>query len=144
MSVDTPAEERCPIDGAPMRRDVRPLELTYKACTTTVDMPGWYCDVCGEGIHRAEDMKVSDRAVNRLKAQADGLLGPNEVRRIRKRLGVSQREAGRLIGGGPNAFQKYESGELLASRALSNLLRILERHPDELRMLRDTAPDQAA
>ena len=31
-------------------------------------MPGWYCDASDESIHTGEDMKVSDRALNRLKA----------------------------------------------------------------------------
>lgn len=138
------AEPCCPLDAGRMRRDVRPLEIVYGDRSTTVDMPGWYCDTCGEGIHDSADTKVSDRALNRLKAEADRLLAPEEVRRIRKRLGLTQRDAGRVIGGGPNAFQKYESGDLLTSRALSNLLRILERHPAELQTLRETVPDRAA
>lgn len=144
MSAEPTPEQPCPVDGTPMRRDVRPLEIAYKGRALTVEMPGWYCDACGESVHDADDMKASDRALNRLKAEADGLLRPEDVRRIRKRLGLTQRDAGRVIGGGPSAFQKYESGELLTSRALSNLLRILERHPEELRTIRDTAPDQAA
>lgn len=77
-------------------------------------------------------MKVSDRALHRLKAQAEGLLLPEEVRRMRRTLGLSQRETGLVIGGGPNAFQKYESGEILVSHAISSALRVLEAHPDAL------------
>ena len=78
-----------------------------------------------------------------MKIRADHLLPSDEVRRIRKKLGLTQREAGELIGGGPNAFQKYESGEILASRAVSNFLRVLERHPegaDFLRGVRKSLP----
>ena len=35
---------------------------------------------------------------------------PDEIRTIRERLGLSQTEAGELIGGGARAFTKYESG----------------------------------
>ena len=56
-------------------------------------------------------MKVSDRMLNRLKARAEGLLEPEEIRRIRKKLGLTQEQAGELIGGGPRAFQKYETGD---------------------------------
>jgi HTH-type transcriptional regulator/antitoxin MqsA len=52
-----------------MRRAVRPLSLTYKGETITVDMPGWYCDESAESIHTGDDMKVSDRALTRLKAR---------------------------------------------------------------------------
>jgi HTH-type transcriptional regulator/antitoxin MqsA len=52
-----------------MHRDVRPLTLTYKGESITVDMPGWYCDQSDEAIFEADDMKVSDRALNCLKAR---------------------------------------------------------------------------
>ena len=32
---------------------------------------------------------------------------PEETRRIRKKLGVTQVEAGEVLGGGPRAFTKY-------------------------------------
>lgn len=58
----------CPTTGAPMQRGERPLTLGYKGASTTFEMPGWYCDEPGASIHTGEDMKVSDRALNRLKA----------------------------------------------------------------------------
>jgi HTH-type transcriptional regulator/antitoxin MqsA len=119
-----------------MYRDTRPLTLTYKGQTITIDMPGWYCDASTESIHTGEDMKVSDRALNRLKARSDGLLEPEEIRRIRKKLRLSQSEAGETIGGGPRAFQKYEAGDLLPSRAVSSALVLLDHAPDGLRHLR--------
>jgi HTH-type transcriptional regulator/antitoxin MqsA len=51
-----------------MWRGVRPMVLEYKGARTTFDMPGWYCDGSSESIHTGEGMKVSDRALNRLKA----------------------------------------------------------------------------
>jgi DNA-binding transcriptional regulator YiaG len=35
----------------------------------------------------------------------------DDIRRIRERLGLTQVEAGEVLGGGPRAFQKYESGD---------------------------------
>ena len=90
------ADPVCPKTRAPMRRGVRPLDLTYKGVTATIDMPGWYCDESGESIHTGADMQVSDRALNRLKARIEGLLDPAEIRRIRKRLGLTQEAAGEL------------------------------------------------
>lgn len=125
----------CPVSGAPMRRDVRPTTLTYKGESVTFDMPGWYCDTSGESIHTGADMKVSDRMLNRLKAQVEALLETADIRRIRRRLGLTQAEAGDLIGGGPRAFQKYEAGDLLPSRAVSSALRLSDRNPDGLAVL---------
>jgi HTH-type transcriptional regulator/antitoxin MqsA len=100
-----------PDTGASLHRAVRPLTLTYKGASITVDMPGWYGERPDEGVFDPEDMKVSDRALNRLKARTEGLLEPEEIKRIRKKLGLSQEAAGKLIGGGPRAFQKYETGD---------------------------------
>jgi len=126
----------CPLTGQPMVRDVRPMTITYKGRSATFDMPGWYCEASDESRHSGEDLKVSDRALNRLKAQVGGLLEPEAVRRIRKRLHLSQKDAGRLIGGGPNAFQKYESGDVVVSHAVTSALILLDRDPSGLEALR--------
>ena len=126
----------CPKTGEPMHRDVQSMTLTYRGESITFDMPGWYCDSSDESIHTGQDMKVSDRILNRLKARAEGLLEPEEIRRIRKKLGLSQTDAGQMIGGGPRAFQKYESGDSLPSRAISSALVLLDHDPGALTLLR--------
>jgi len=119
-----------------MYRGVRPMTLTYKDQSLTFDMPGWYCDQSDESIHTGDDMKVSDRMLNLLKARSEGLLEPEQIRRIRKKLHLSQEAAGMLIGGGPRAFQKYESGDLLPSRAISSALLLLNHDPEALSLLK--------
>jgi len=118
-----------------MRRDARPMTLDYKGQSITFDMPGWYCDASDQSTHTGEDMKVSDRMLNLLKARSEGLIEPEGIRRIRKKLGLSQAAAGELIGGGPRAFQKYEAGDLLPSRAISSALALLDNDPKALRVL---------
>ena len=134
----------CPETGAPMHRGVRPMTLTYKGESLTFDMPGWYCDQSEESIHTGEDMKISDRKLNLLKARCEGLLEPEEIRRIRKKLHLSQEQAGFLIGGGPRAFQKYESGDLLPSRAVSTALVLLDHDPAALSVLETHRKAKAA
>jgi HTH-type transcriptional regulator / antitoxin MqsA len=129
----------CPETGKPMVRDTRPMTISYKGESSTFDMPGWYCHESGESIHTAEDIKVSDAALKELKIQVENLLRPQDVKRIREGFGLTQREAGALIGGGPNAFQKYEQGTVTVSRGISNFLRVLERHPEEIEELRKQA-----
>lgn len=126
----------CPNTGAPMYRDKRPLTLTYKGQSTSVEMPGWYCSDCDESIHVGEDLKVSDRALTLLKARCEGLLPPGEIERIRKKLRLTQEQAGLIIGGGPRAFQKYESGDLLPCVGTNNVLLLLDQDPDMLELLR--------
>jgi HTH-type transcriptional regulator/antitoxin MqsA len=124
-----------PETGAPLHRDVRPFTLSYKGESITFDMPGWYGDRPDEGIFDGDDMKISDRALNRLKARSEGLLEPEEIKRIRKKLGLTQEAAGRVIGGGARAFQRYEAGDLLPSRAISSALVLLDRDPPALAVL---------
>jgi HTH-type transcriptional regulator / antitoxin MqsA len=124
----------CPQTGAPMYRDARPMTLTYKDQSITIDMPGCFWDSSDESIHTGQDAAVSDCALNHLKARTEGLLEPEDIRRIRKKLAISQEEAGRV--GGPRAFQKYESGDLMPSRAISSALRLLDRDPGALGVLK--------
>ena len=74
--------------------------------------------------------------LNRLKARVEGLLDPQEIKRIRKKLHLSQEMAGLVIGGGPRAFQKYESGDLLPSQAISSALVLLDHDPKALNILK--------
>ena len=129
----------CPETGKPMVRDTRPMTLTYKGHSVTVSMPGWYCHESDESIHTGEDMKVSDAALKALRIKVEHLLAPEEVKRIRQKMGLTQRQAGSIIGGGPNAFQKYEGGETVVSKGIINFLRLLERHPEEIEELKKQA-----
>ena len=137
-------EPICPETGAVMSRGTRLMTLSYKGRSIEIEMPGWYAEGVEDGIHNGDDMKTSDRALHRLKAQTEGLLLPEDVRRIRRKLGLSQREAGLVIGGGPNAFQKYEAGDIMVSHAISSALRVLDAHPDALALLVAHRSEQSA
>jgi HTH-type transcriptional regulator / antitoxin MqsA len=127
---------RCHACGADMIRDVRPDEVEYKGQTATFDQPGWYCQGCDEVVLDGADAAVANEAFVQLRADVDGLLTPKEVASIRTKLGLSQRQAGALLGGGPRAFQKYESGKDWVSKAMANLLRLLDRDPSGVQALR--------
>ena len=62
-------------------------------------------------------------------------LEPDEIRAIRERLGLSQVEAGELLGGGPRAFTKYEAGTIRPRASVVRLLRVLESNPEVLTSL---------
>ena len=65
-------------------------------------------------------------------------LSPEDIRRIREGLGLTQVEAGELLGGGPRAFTKYENGTIRPTASIMNLLRLLEKAPHELKTLTGT------
>ena len=62
---------------------------------------------------------------------------------IRKRLGLTQAQAARLMGGGDNAFSKYERGEVTQSAAMNSVLLLLDAFPDGLEVLRVRGPHGA-
>lgn len=97
--------------------------------------PGWWPDDESDGIVSGLDMAATDYVLAEMKAEAERLPQAQEVRRIRTRLKLSQRRAGDLLGGGPRAFQKYESGEVVVSRPMANLLLLLDRDPSRLKEL---------
>ncbi len=61
---------------------------------------------------------------------------PDEIRAIRKELGLSQMEAGELLGGGSRAFTKYEAGTVKPSASVVKWLRLLEVNPSAIKALR--------
>ena len=121
--------------GEKLIRDIRNITLTYQGHSKTFPMPGWYPADSDDGTFTDDDMKVYDRALNQVKAEAENLLLPDDIRSIRKKLKLTQVQAGTILGGGKKAFQKYESGEILPSRAISNLLKILAMEPSLLKSL---------
>ncbi|KKW93801.1 type II TA system antitoxin MqsA family protein [Sphingobium chungbukense] len=121
-----------PETGKLLRRDVRKQIVAFGSLSRTVDVPGWYPDDASDSIHSGEDLAESDRVFRDLKAAYGA-----RVRRIRRdKLKLTQEEAGRLIGGGRRAFQKYESGATPPSDAAVGLIELLDRHPEELEFLR--------
>jgi len=113
------------------RRTVRET-YTYKGHELQVDQPGEFCNRCDEGIITGKDMKVTEQAFHDLRATVDGLLTSAEVRRIRTSLKLTQRQAGKIFGGGPNAFSRYERGLAMQPRAVDALLRLLDHYPNLL------------
>ena len=67
-----------PETGEILRRDIRPVEFTYKGEKIFVDMPGWYPAKGDEGIFTHEDMTVSDQALRILKARHETKFGKTD------------------------------------------------------------------
>lgn len=94
-------------------------------------LSGWRCAACGEVEFDAASARryaaAGDALVLRERAQQS-----KDLRRIRRKLGLSQVAAARLTGGGHNAFSRYERGEAAPLPAVVNLFRLLDKHPELL------------
>ena len=121
-----------PETGEVLRRDARAQTISVGSMSREVEVPGWYPEDDGDSIHSGAELQALDRAYLELRAAYAA-----RVKAVRKKLGLTQEEAGRIIGGGRRAFQKYESGTTPPSEAAVGLIEILDRHPEELETLRN-------
>jgi len=127
-----PKTIQCPECGGTAALDTRRDMVEYKGHKAPVRVAGHWCQKCGEAVFEGDALEKRERAFLELRAKVEGVLSPRHVATIRERLKLSQRRAGELLGGGPRAFQKYESGGQQVSVPMANLLRLLEKDPRRL------------
>jgi HTH-type transcriptional regulator / antitoxin MqsA len=124
--------------GKTMRRGIRPVTYSYKGESITVDVPGYYPDDdSDDGVLVGEDLKPGSAALDALKRRVEGIPPPADIRRLRKKLKLTQRDAGALFRVGENAFNKYERGIVQPSGPTVQLMKLLDRHPELIEDLRD-------
>ncbi|MHA3734937.1 type II toxin-antitoxin system MqsA family antitoxin [Pseudomonas sp. Eth.TT006] len=93
------------------------------------DLSGWECQACAEVIFDPESAERHSDACDELVVAGRQMIG-SEMKRIRRKLHLSQKDAVQLLsGGGHNAFSRYERGETLPPKALLVLMRLLDRYP---------------
>jgi HTH-type transcriptional regulator / antitoxin MqsA len=84
-----------PYTGATLQRGVRRQTVRCGSLAREVEVPGWYSEDGADGVHNGTDLAEADRAFRELRDEYAA-----HVRQARKRLKLSQEEAGRVIGGG--------------------------------------------
>lgn len=108
-----------------------------------VKIPHWACPVCGTTFVDAKT-DATHLVYERLREQ-EGLLQPDEIRRLRQRCGLSQDSFAALLGMSPATISRYERGAL-QDRPHDHLLRACEDDAFMLRLLdrcgRVLKPDQ--
>lgn len=94
-------------------------------------LSGWFCPECGDGWLEDESSRrfgsAGDELVRRHREQVK-----RDIRRIRRKLGLTQKQAAVVFGGGINAFSRYERGEVEPGTATLKLLQLLDKHPELL------------
>ena len=93
------------------------------------------CRECGFDVVLPPQKRRNEARIRDEHRRIDGLLTGRQIKAIRKRLGLTQAQAARLMGGGDNAFSKYERGEVTQSVAMNQLLRVLAAVPDAREVL---------
>lgn len=126
---------KCPVCGvAELIHDIRDLSYTYKGETTTITrVKADFCPACDESItDTAETERLMCEMLAFNKQVNAAIVDPAFIVKVRKKLGLGQREAAELFGGGVNAFSRYENGKTKPPLALVKLFKLLNRHPELL------------
>jgi HTH-type transcriptional regulator/antitoxin MqsA len=130
---------KCPSCGAAkLVRETRDLPYTYKGESITIRrVRGEYCPACGEAVlNPGESARTSAAMLTFNKRVNAAIVDPAFIARVRRKLDLDQKQAAEIFGGGVNAFSRYETGRTKPPLALVQLLRVLDRHPDQLDELR--------
>lgn len=118
-----------------LEQRVKRTQFEYRGHKLEYDQEGAWCDKCGEGIVTGKEAAATESMLDDFIAKVDKEEA-TELARIRKKLGLSQKEAAMIAGGGHNAFSRYERGEARPVAAVVNLFRLLDRHPELLNELK--------
>jgi len=124
-------------DGTVLEHDTRNVTGNVDGELYFVEqVSGWHCPICGE-IEFAQDDDSANRVSNAIWAAGAKARERRAaaLRATRKKLKLSQAEAGRLFGGGASAFSEYERGKTQPHKSTVLLLRLLDRHPELLHEL---------
>lgn len=129
--------KQCPLCGQGTLHDgSKQKSQQYKGSTFVSVSSGSFCDNCNDGFVEFNEQEENEWI--RFRDQVDARQGA-ELARIRKKLGLTQLQAGRIAGGGKNAFSRYEKGTAKPVNAVVNLFRILDNHPELLREMNVTS-----
>jgi HTH-type transcriptional regulator/antitoxin MqsA len=132
---DYPDEILSAETGKPLRRGVKMMTINVDGHAFTYGQPGWWASLDdsadADGQLTDEDNVIRAAARREARARAKhATLTPLVIRAIREACELSQQDAARVFGGGPKAFEKYESGEVAPSSSMTRLLLLAARRPD--------------
>lgn len=112
-------------------------EFEHRGETIHIEgLESYICERCGAEPMFEDQIRRNDRRVIDARRRADGLLTGEQIRTLRKQLGLTQQQASQVFGGGANAFSKYERGDVIQSAAMDKLLRLVDFQPTLLELLR--------
>jgi len=88
------------------------------------------CDVCGETYLTLDATERLQLEAVRLLREAHNLLSPQEIRDIRRSLGLSQAAFETVLGVGAKTVVRWEKGTVFQSATADRLMRLIRHMPD--------------
>lgn len=97
------------------------------------------CSACGEVVVALHDAECLQREAARRYREHRGLLAPDEIRALRRSLGLSQAAFEHLLGIGAKTVVRWEKGTILQSATADRLMRVIRETPEAVEVLKDLA-----
>lgn len=93
------------------------------------------CNACGTSICTEEQLDRNAARIEEFQARLPGYISPEKVCELRSRYNLTQAMAAKIFGGGPNAFSKYERGEVTPSASAASIMLLALESPIVFREL---------
>ncbi len=136
-------DEQCPVClSMNLRRVVMPYtaKVKHDGVLNAIEIPALEiskCHACGELIFDGHvDDQINDALRSHLK-----LLAPTQIRAARKTLELKQSELAEKLGVAEATISRWETGALIQSRAMDNLMRVYFGVPQVREVLSGRAQD---
>ncbi len=99
-----------------------------KGLSVTIPVEHSVCAECGRDFATKEQMERATKAGYDAYREAEGIVSPEEIIRIREKYSASQKVFAKILDLGDLTINSYEQGALV-SKSISNLIRFME-NPD--------------
>lgn len=120
---------KCMECGGELFRSSQPITSEFRGEKLIVcDVEHWCCSSCDEIIYDADDLAAYSKAENAAYRERLGLLSPEEIRAIRRKLDLTQKQFEELLGVSTPTVSRWETGAAVQSKMADNLIRVVGGH----------------
>ncbi|HZP23624.1 MAG TPA: type II TA system antitoxin MqsA family protein [Terriglobales bacterium] len=126
----------CMICGGNAVTVVENKKARYRDEVVDVQREAFRCASCEEEFVTPEQARVYVRNVRNEVRKKYGLLSPERIAEIRRKLQLTQAELEELLNAGSKVVVRWESGKVIQSGAHDAILRLLEQDPSMLERLK--------
>lgn len=132
---------RCVECGSLMHESREPIVEVVRGVEVSVNGISHYqCDRCGNKTMTAQAAEQLGRRQFEEVARKKGLLSPAQIKEIRIKLGLTQKEFEELIGVTSPTVSRWETGVMLPSKTTDTLIRVLAEFPEAVSFLQKKLP----
>ncbi len=108
---------------------VVPFKVEREGVEAMVQDRQMHCAACGQVSYRGDQISEHERAVAIVVRQLLGLLSPEELKAIREKYLLKQREMEEILSIGPKTWIRWERGKVVQSKSTDKLIRSIAEDP---------------